>query len=60
MRALPSGAYCVLRRMLLREAWNVGQSCDAINWFRRENAHPVHIFIHSHGSRGLNLIDDLS
>jgi hypothetical protein len=46
-------------RMLLREAWTVSQIEEAIQQFRRENAHGAHIFVRPHGTHALSLVDDL-
>lgn len=47
-------------RMLLREAWTLRQSEEAIQRLRRENARGAHIFIRPHGTHALSLVDDLS
>jgi hypothetical protein len=46
-------------RMLLREAWTLRQTEEAIQQFRRENARGAHIFIRPHGAHALSLVDDL-
>ncbi len=46
-------------RMLLREAWTLRQTEEAIQQLRRENARGAHIFIRPHGTHALSLVDDL-
>src|SRR6266851_4102307 len=46
-------------RMLLREAWTIRQTDQAIQRLRRENARGAHIFVRSHGTHALSLVDDL-
>jgi len=47
-------------RMLLREGWAAEQICNALSWFRRENAYGAHIYIRPAGAHALSLVDDLS
>ena len=46
--------------MLLREGWAAEQICNALSWFRRENAYGAHIYIRPSGAHALSLVDDLS